>query len=941
MNRLQELWIKKQSVWLDLISRQLLKSGELKRLIKEDGVRGLTSNPTIFEKAIGGGKDYDADLKKLAKTNLSTEAIYEALAIADIQAAADAFSGVFKESNGTDGFVSLEVSPDIAHDTEATIAHAKSLWKRVKRPNLMIKVPGTPEGVPAVEELTAFGININITLLFSLESYKAVLEAYLRGLERRLRKGQPISSIASVASFFVSRVDTIVDKALDAKIAANGPDAEKAKAALHKAAIANAKLAYKHFLDVTASSRFQKLAKKGAHVQRLLWASTSTKDKRLPDVIYVNELIGPDTVNTMPPQTIEAFRDHGTLAVTLTDGVEQAQKDIVALASVGIDFEALMKKLQDDGVASFSTSYESLLRTVGAKRELLSGHLMSRLGLELGRYQEGFRAAVARAKKEDWPTRTWQKDAAVWKKDEAHAAIIKNSLGWLTVPAVVRRHRGLLAKIVADVKKAKFSNVLLLGMGGSSLCPEVLRLTFGRRPGYPDLSILDSTEPASVMERAKRSRPEKTLYIVASKSGSTTEPNAFLATFYEEVRKKKGDKAGENFIAITDPGTSMEKIAREKKFRHIVLNPPDIGGRYSALSFFGMVPAAIMGAPVDELIEFGNRMADACSPLVPADRNPGVLLGAALGSLAQQKRNKTTFFLSKDIGSFATWVEQLIAESTGKEGKGILPVESEGLAQPSVYGDDRVFVSVTTKSPAETPAKLAALKKAGHPLIRVDAGSKNELGAQFFLWEFATAVAGAFLGIDAFDQPNVQESKDLTKQFLQQYRDKGTLSTEKPVVEEDGIAVYATNGNGKAGTVDDALKSLLSEIRPGDYVALLAYLERNSQHEALLQQIRRRLLESKHVATTVGFGPRFLHSTGQLHKGGDDTGVFLQITADDKKDLAIPGESFGYSVLKEAQAWGDLSALRNKHRRAIRIHLKDSDRGLKKLLDLVTEVTKN
>jgi len=942
MNPLVELQSLRQSFWLDYIRRSLITSGDLQRLIDQDGLRGMTSNPTIFEKAISSGDEYDDDLRKWASLGKPNEEIFENLAVKDIQGALDLFKPIYTESGGTDGFVSLEVNPNLAHDTVGTIAEAKRLVQKVRRPNLMIKVPGTPEGLVAIEELVTLGVNVNITLLFSVEVYKKVLDAYIRGLERRLKKGLPLHNNASVASFFVSRVDTIIDKMLDQKIAQGGPEASTASKLLHKAAIANAKIAYAHFEAVIQSPRWDKLKKKGAQVQRLLWASTSAKDKRLLDVIYVNELVGPDTVNTMPPQTVDAFREHGTIEPRLIQGLDQAQEDLYGLRQLGIDTEMTMLQLQNDGVRLFKESYAQLLHVVGSKVEKLTGAQMRRSVFDLGSYSAAVQQAASRMEKEEWVKRIWAKDAPLWKKDPEHQKIITNSLGWLTVVDEVKENGRLLAAIVEDVRRQKFTHALLLGMGGSSLCPEVLRLTFGRKPGFPDLAILDSTEPASVMERSSRSKPEKTLYIVASKSGSTTEPNAFLAYFYELVKKKKGSKAGDHFIAITDPGTAMEKLAKDKKFRHIVLNRPDIGGRYSALSYFGMLPAAIMGINVSELLSSASRMADACSPALAASKNPGASLGAALGTLANEGRNKVTFFLSKEIAAFSTWVEQLIAESTGKDQKGILPVESEPIQPPEFYGKDRVFVGIRIASDKDKSwlRKVDALKKAGHPVIWITLEKKTDIAAEFFRWEFATAVAGAFLSIDAFDQPNVQESKDLTKQFLERYKSEGHLSQESPLVESDGITVYGHNGF-HPQSLEEALRNLLSEIRPGDYVALLAYLTRNPKHEAVLQAIRTAILASKKVATTIGFGPRFLHSTGQLHKGGANNGVFIQITADDKKDLPIPHEPYTYGILKEAQALGDLTALNNKGRRVLRIHLKDPDRDLVKLKDLFRKTLTN
>ena len=938
MNTLVQLWSHKQSFWFDYIRRDMMLNGQLKKMVKEDGLRGMTSNPTIFEKAIAAGAEYDGDLKKFAQQGFSTYDIFEKLAIRDIQSAADILKPVHKESNGTDGYVSLEVAPDLANNTQGTIDQAKRLFKAVGRANLMIKVPGTAAGIPAIEELTAAGININITLLFSVENYKQVLEAYVRGLERRVKKKLPINKISSVASFFVSRVDSIIDKKLDEIITKGGDNAAHAKAVLNKVAIANAKLAYLHYESVINSKRWAALAAKNAQVQRLLWASTGTKDKRMSDVVYIEELIGPETVNTMPPATIEAFRDHGRIEDKIKTGLDAAQSTIAALPALGIDLETYMQQLQRDGVKMFIASFDSLLNVVAAKRELLTGQKLKQATLQLGDSAQPVAETLSRLEKDNAIKRVWEKDPTLWKSDEAHQKIIKNALGWLTVATQVKRDWARLQSIAADVRKAKFTNVLLLGMGGSSLCPEVLSLTFDNKSGYPKFAILDSTEPASVLERAGRSKPEKTLFIVASKSGSTTEPNAFLAYFYDQVKKKKGVKAGENFIAITDPGTQMENVAKEKGFRHIVLNPPDIGGRYSALSDFGMVPAALMGIDGPTLLEGALDMAGACSPLVRASQNPGAVLGGALGTLANGGRNKLTFFLSKDISSVAAWIEQLIAESTGKEGKGILPVESEPMLEASQYAADRVFVSIQTKPNLPLKKKLLALKKAGHPVIEIIIPGKNAIAGEFFRWEFATAIAGAVMGIDAFDQPNVQESKDLTKEFLDKYKNNGSLGAPSPLYENEKFAVYSGSSAVKGANETELLTSLVNAMRPGDYVALLAYIERNSANDVLLQKIRAHVLKAKQVATTVGYGPRFLHSTGQLHKGGSDQGVFLQITATDKKDVPIPGEPYGFAVLKEAQALGDLAALNRRGRRAVRIHLKRGISDLKSLSDLLTSV---
>jgi len=943
MNPLSKLHAKGQSYWMDFIRRDLMQSGELKKLVAQDGLRGMTSNPTIFQKALASGAGYDTAIKKLALKGNSEEEIFWSLAIDDIQAAADVIRPVYDESGGKDGFVSLEVDPNLAYDTAGTLADAKKLFKKVGRPNLMIKIPGTRQGLPAVEEAIAEGINVNITLLFSVDVYKNVLEAYLRGLEKRVKKKKPINKIVSVASFFVSRVDVAVDKKLDSLIAQGGSRAEEAQPLLQKAAVANAKVAYAHFESVTQSKRFKKLQEKGANLQRLLWASTGTKDKRISDVYYIEELIGPHTVNTMPPATADAFRDHGQVENKLTQGLEKAQAALATLATLGIKMDEITDKLEKDGVVSFSRSFDDLLQVISAKRTMLAGQNGKGLRFSLGALQGEFDQALHRIEEENWISRIWAKDATVWKNDESHQKNIKNSLGWLTVTHVIKQNLPLLDEIVKSVKKGKFTHVLLLGMGGSSLCPEVLRLTFGKKSGFPDLAILDSTEPDSVAERASRAKPEKTLFIVASKSGTTTEPNAFFSTFYDQVKKKKGKKAGENFIAITDPGTAMESLAKSKKFRHIVLNPSDIGGRYSALSFFGMLPAAIMGIDVDKLLQRARLISGASSPMVPIKQNPGVLLGAVLGVAASHGRNKVTFTLSKGVSSFGTWAEQLLAESTGKEGRGILPVESEPPQNPSDYKEDRIFVSIRLEKEKDsrTEKGLKALEKAGHPVVRITLKDKFDIGGEFFRWEMATAVAGALLGINPFDQPNVQEAKILTKQLISEYKTNKGFPKEKALFEKDGVSVYGANGSSRTASLEEALQSFLSQASDKDYVALLAYLSRDKNNEALLQTIRAHIFKAKKLATTLGFGPRYLHSTGQYHKGGDNSGLFISITADDSKDLPVPGAGYSYSVLKEAQARGDWQALAKNNRRILHIHLKNKAKGLSKLKEVFKSLSSN
>ena len=544
---------------------------------------------------------------------------------------------------------------------------------------------------------------------------------------------------------------------------------------------------------------------------------------------------------------------------------------------------------------------------------------------------------------EDWKknnkvARLWQKDASLWSgTDES------NWLGWLTITEEQIAHIDVLKQVAEDVKKARFKDALLLGMGGSSLCPEVLRMTFGKMKGFPELHVLDSTDPAQIKAIEAKVDLQRTLCIVSSKSGSTLEPNIYKQYFFERVKAKVGEKeAGNHFSAITDPGSKMQQVAEADKFRRIFMGVPSIGGRYSAISNFGMVPAAVMGLDVEKFLKNTEEMVTACGASSAADFNPGVVLGTILGVAANHGRDKITIVTSPGIFDLGAWLEQLIAESTGKIGKGIIPVDRERLAKPASYGNDRVFayVRLASKPNKAQDAAVAALEKAGHPVVRITLPSTYNLGQEFFRWEIATAVAGSIIGINAFNQPDVEASKIETKKLTSQYETTGSLPAESPFFEEKGIKLFADENNTAAlkggAKLADVLKAHLSRIGAGDYFAVLGYITMNPANEKTLQRIRHAVRDKKKVATVLGFGPRFLHSTGQAYKGGPNSGVFLQITGDDAKDLPVPGQKYTFGIVKAAQARGDFAVLAERGRRALRVHLgKNLKTGLAMLMRAV------
>ncbi|HUU14661.1 MAG TPA: bifunctional transaldolase/phosoglucose isomerase [Terriglobia bacterium] len=561
-------------------------------------------------------------------------------------------------------------------------------------------------------------------------------------------------------------------------------------------------------------------------------------------------------------------------------------------------------------------------------------------------------AALAKLQEERFGQRLWERDPGLWKSEPEHQRVIKNALGWLSVPGEMLQGLDQLQAFVDQVRGQGFKHAVLLGMGGSSLCPDVFRATFGTAPGFLELQVLDSTVPASVAWVEKGIDLNRTLFIVSSKSGGTAETLSFYKYFFDRVKSLKGDLAGENFVAITDPGSFLEKLAREKGFRSVFPGQPDIGGRFSALSNFGIVPAALAGVDVRALLESGAGMARACGADVPAQENPGVALGAILGEAGRAGRDKVTFLVSRGIETFGDWVEQLLAESTGKEGKGLVPVEKEYLGEPGVYGNDRLFVRMALNSEMDDKVEegLKTLEAAGHPVVHIELADKLDLGAEFFRWEVATAAAGALLGINPFDQPNVQESKINTNRLLAQCKAEGRFAEETPAAEAEELELYCDPASREtlvkisqrlgldAGSLEAFLAAFLQQRRPNDYVALLAYVEASSGHKAVMRAMRMRLRDGLRLATTVGFGPRYLHSTGQLHKGGSNNGLFIQITAHDAEDLPVPGEPFTFSVLKQAQALGDFESLRSKGRRVIRFHVgKKVQAGLDRLSTLMDE----
>ena len=928
MSNIKDLAKLGQSIWYDYIRRSFLTKGELNALIKE-GLRGETSNPSILEKAIAGSADYDKDIKKLVDSNKSIDEIYEALALEDISMAADEFRPLYDKTNGGDGFISLEVSPTLANDTKRTIREAKRYFTTLAKPNVMIKVPGTRAGLPAIIELIGSGININVTLVFGLEQYKAVAESYIKGLEilanqgPSVFRGRSVDKIASVASFFVSRVDTAVDRELE-KVGN--------KKLQGKIAVANSKAAYDDYRKIFRGPRWRKLEKLGARPQRVLWASTSTKNPLYPDTLYVDELIGPNTVNTVPPVTYTNFKDHGKVATTLTKGVATARQQLKDLKRAGVDLDKVTSRLLKEGVDAFAKSFEDLMKSIEEKRAHIISERKS-YSASLGNYQKLVDKGLEVMVKKNINHKIWSFDYLVWKKRPTE---ISNRLGWLHIPEVMLDALPGIKEVVDQVRKEKFTHVVLLGMGGSSLAPEVLRETFGKKKGYLELTVLDSIDPGAVLEVRRSHNLRKAIFISSTKSGETVETLSFTKYFYNEVLGEVGKKnVGKHFIAITDPGSGLERLAKDLNFRATFLNDPNIGGRYSALSMVGVVPAAFTGMDVNLLLERAVTMLhnnESCNCPIEGD-NSGIWLGTIMGQLPNAGRDKVTLIASPPIAHFGSWVEQLIAESTGKDGTGILPVDGEELLSPKNYSKDRLFVYLRLDNDKTYDRKVKAIEEAGHPVVRLHLRDIYDIGGEFFRWEMAIAVAGMFLGINPFDQPNVEAAKILARKMVASYQQKGKLPELKSSLNYNGIQVFSdlkTSGFKQTLTKFLSLsKKGKNESRGRSYISLQAYIKPSSQADEALQRLRTKIQTMYRMATTVGYGTRFLHSTGQLHKGDAGNGLFIQFTSNMPEDVLIPDDpgkkksTLSFGVLKMAAALGDRQALLNKKRKVIRFNLGD------------------
>ncbi len=909
----QQLYQLGQAIWYDNIQRKLINSGALKQMINEGAIYGVTSNPSIFNQAISKTSDYDAEISNLAWAGLDATRIFWNLAVSDIQRAADLFLPLYEETKKRDGYVSLEVDPVLARNALGTLKAAMKLWQRVDRPNLMIKIPATIQGLVAIRRLISYGVNINVTLIFSLIRYAEVIDAYVTGLTDRISKHEDIANIHSVASFFVSRVDTKVDNLL-LKMVANGKLTEAEAGKYYgKAAIANAKKAYDIYQKSLTTKRFSDVERFGVNKQRPLWASTSTKNPQYNDLMYVENLIGVDTVNTIPPQTLDSFLGRGKIDLTLSEGVEEADATLAHLRKIGISMMDVTDELEKEGVKAFKDAYFELLSSIDIRRIQAVGHHPGTV--------KKIRARLHQLGQQNLTKRIKEGDGSIWVTGRNARDGVKHRMGWVDLPA---KSLSLVDDLEGFAKKCwqdGFRQAILLGMGGSSLAAEVFAQTFPS-PGIKnrmDVRVLDSTDPEQIKSMEKFCSSKQTLLIASSKSGETAEVNALLEYFWQHQTKKWGRQAKDRFVVITDPGTPLERTANHRKFLRCFLSDPDVGGRFSALSVFGLLPAALMGIDLNRILESAKAARSRIEQGTPLEENHGFIFGVWLAENAKAGRDKLTIISDPLTSSLGSWVEQLVAESTGKDGKGIVPIDQEPELAVTAYSKDRAFVYHRLNGSMDGRADL--IRKNGFPVFTIDIHESYELAGAMYLWEYATAVACRVLGVNPFDQPDVQASKRLTQEKIDVYKRDGILIEQVTHMKLDELEVRLANVEMDINKEFDLISAIKNNTKNGDYIGIMAYLPRNEKNLLSLRTLRESITDRTTLPATMGFGPRYLHSTGQLHKGGPNNGLFILITGDSSARVLYPPDDIPFAVLKQAQALGDYEALAEKGRRVIQFHL--------------------
>ena len=917
MNKSQKIYQNGQSLWFDNIDRTLIKNGWFAEKIDDQIIFGVTSNPSIFQKAITSGNAYSQDIQTMAWSGLDHPKILERLVIKDIQAVSDLLMPVYEETEKRDGYVNLEVDPFLASDIQKTIDDAKRLWKLVGRKNLMIKIPGTIEGISATKALIAAGININVTLLFSTARYSDVIDAYFSGLEERIEKGLPIDQVFSFASFFISRMDVMVeDFAADKRD--EGQDMSAYDAYVYgNLGVQNALDAYAAFENAIISNRFKKILDAGGNIQRPLWASTGTKNSAFSDVLYVDELILPDTVNTVPPSTLNAWLDHGiTEVVGKGDFEGNLKKSVEILADIGIDIDTVFAALEEEGVEKFKSAQASLNKTIEQERERYA----AQISLQPDRIAEQLR----NLNRDGFITRFYQPDLSLFTNEPGEENEVLQRMGWIDAPITSRALIDDAEQLLRELRNEGFTHAVVLGMGGSSLAPEVFSEVFKATQGEEvrglHVSILDATDPDQIKEKSESIPLGKTLFIASSKSGTTVEMKSMVAFFMDLISKTGEGLPGKHFICITDPGTALEKYGTDNHFRRVINADPNVGGRYSALIAFGLVPAILAGIDGNRLLNNAQAMMNICGDETVIAENPAIVLATLLSGAYSKGIDKLTILADESVRTFGSWLEQLVAESSGKNGKGLIPVDQEPIPDSADYSNDRFFYYL--RHDGQHDALASVLQEKGYSVAVSTVKDVYDIAGEMYKWEVAVAAFCCLIGVNPFNQPNVQDSKALAIKSLETYRSGAVKERSDAILETKDFAAYSPAGHTGELSADRSIIQTLFEVQSGDFIAVNAFLPRSAEVEEMFAAFRAKLLEKYKVPVTLGYGPRFLHSTGQLHKGGKNNGIFLMLTQEPKSDIAIPGEGIAFSTLKRAQATGDMQALLEHGRRVVHVHIK-------------------
>lgn len=911
--------------WLNYLRRSFIDSGEMSQMI-DDGICGLTVNLLILAQAITCSADYDRALERLIAEGVQFDDLPRCLLNDDIQHAATILNPVYEESQRLDGYISLPIDPALAHDIVGTVAAVRHLLADINYPNVMVEIPATQAGMVAIKELTRDGVCTNATLIFTVETYEAVARAYVEGLvdyidSHSVWRRWP----TAVATIAVGPLDGLVDRWLMQQHLTDWQG---------EAGVALARLVYESYRSLVGGVDWQKLAKKGGLPQRPLWADLVPRNFQLPTDYYLNALAAPGTVSSLEPVLWNALRDSSRSLQSLVQGSQEARTHLQTLAQLGFDLSAAERQLQAEGLARLGQAFQRVRHSVRQKREQLEDN-WQRMTWHLGDGETAVTQHLTQLGNNRIMCRIWNHDHTVWQTSSAQ---IGRQLGWLHLLPVMRDHIKRLQAMTRTLVDEGYTHALLLGMGGSGLAPQLFANTFTQaalppRPGLPPppqlhLHVLSNADPVTILEQAKRIDPARTLFVVVSKSGRTVETIAAFNYFYNRVQVAVGERvAGHHFVAVTDPDSPLAILARDLKFRDTFYNPLHVSGRYSALTFTGMVPAALAGVNLETLLNRAQGMAcnaQSCNGPLEGD-NVAAQLGTALGTLAQSGRDKLTFITSPVLAGFADWAEQLLAESLGKDGHGIVPVVGEPLGEPAVYGRDRAFIHLRLDGDDGQDTAVQQLIDAGFPVIVLHWRDLQDVGGQFFLWQMATAVAAHHLGVNPFSQPQLDAHKLEIQQIVDDARQNGEI-----FVPDDGLTA-----SGKA-----ALRKFLAQAKPGDYVAIQAFTPRTSTIDHTLRLLRTAIRDQTGLATMVGYGPRCLHTTGQMLLGDRGNGLVIQLLANVVLDVLIPdkvgdkaaGLTFG--TLKELQALTMARVLRDSRRRVLRCHLgADAAAGLQGLVD--------